>query len=43
MEANTITNKVEEENSIACADAEMTESNDKDESMMPKTIIPKDA
>jgi hypothetical protein len=43
VEANTITNKVEEEDSIACINAEMTESNDKDESTMPKTTIPKNA
>ncbi len=34
VEANTITNDMEEEVSIACADAGMTKSNDEEESMM---------
>jgi hypothetical protein len=42
MEANTITSKVKEEDSIAWAYVGMIELNDKDKSMMLETTIPKD-
>ncbi len=43
MEANTITSKVKEEDSIAWAYVGMMELNNKDESTMLQTKIPKDA
>ncbi len=36
VETNTITNEVEDEDSIACADARMTKLDDEEESMMPE-------
>ncbi len=43
MEANTISNQVEEEDSTTCPDGGMTKSKDKEENMMPKKPCPKDA
>jgi hypothetical protein len=42
MEANTITNKVEE-NFAVCANVKMIESDDEEENTMPKTTILEDA
>jgi hypothetical protein len=37
VEANTITSKVEEEDSTTCVDVGMTELDHKEKNMMPKT------
>ncbi len=42
VEANTISNEVEEEDFVVCPNGEMTESNDKKESSVPNTPYPKD-
>jgi len=41
VEANTITNKVEEEDSIICVDAKMMKLDHKEKNTMPKTQNPK--
>jgi hypothetical protein len=43
MEANTISNKVEEKNFTTCPIGEMTKLDDEEKSMVPKTPCPKDA
>jgi len=42
VEANTITNEVEEEDSTTCANVEIMESDDKENNTMPKPQSPKE-
>jgi len=42
VEANTITSEVEEEDSTTCANVEMMELDDKEDSTMPKPQSPKE-
>jgi hypothetical protein len=43
VEANTISNEVEEEDFVVCPNGEMTKLNDKKESTVPNTPCPEDA
>ncbi len=42
MEANTISNEMEEEDYETCPNGGMTQLNDKEDNTMPKTPCPKD-